>query len=261
MPSPFPGMDPYLEGYLWSDFHHRFATQISDQLADFLKPRYVARLTTRMVKDHIDPAELGIFYPDVEVVKPQQPQPAIDWALRLGQAAVAVPPGLVLPAPIIIDVPIVSVEIQDARGGTLVTSIEILSPVNKREPGFTEYQLKRERVLGGGASLLELDFLRRGRRPVEAKLPNEPFFIFLTRAKQGRLEVGPVSLRQPLPIVPVPLRKPDPDIPLDLATAFAVIYDRAVYDLSIDYRDKSDVPLSPDDAAWADELLRKTGKR
>ncbi len=44
MPSPFPGMDPYLEGYLWPDVHHRLATQISDQLMPMLRPRYVARV-------------------------------------------------------------------------------------------------------------------------------------------------------------------------------------------------------------------------
>lgn len=44
MPSPFPGMDPYLEGYLWPDVHHRLATQISDQLMPMSRPRYVARI-------------------------------------------------------------------------------------------------------------------------------------------------------------------------------------------------------------------------
>jgi hypothetical protein len=29
MPSPFPGMDPYLESYLWPDVHQRLATKIS----------------------------------------------------------------------------------------------------------------------------------------------------------------------------------------------------------------------------------------
>ncbi len=28
MPSPFPGMDPYLEGYLWLDVHQSLASQI-----------------------------------------------------------------------------------------------------------------------------------------------------------------------------------------------------------------------------------------
>lgn len=32
MPSPFPGMDPYLEGEEWVDVYQRFATAISDHL-------------------------------------------------------------------------------------------------------------------------------------------------------------------------------------------------------------------------------------
>lgn len=44
MPSPFPGMDPYLEGYVWPDVHHSLASQIRDQLNPHLRPRYVARI-------------------------------------------------------------------------------------------------------------------------------------------------------------------------------------------------------------------------
>ena len=36
MPSPFPGMDPFIETYEWSDFHHRLMTYISDDLMDRL---------------------------------------------------------------------------------------------------------------------------------------------------------------------------------------------------------------------------------
>lgn len=32
MPSPFPGMDPYLEGHLWPDVHNSLAYLISVQL-------------------------------------------------------------------------------------------------------------------------------------------------------------------------------------------------------------------------------------
>ena len=51
MPSPFLGMDPYLEGYLWPDVYHRLATEISRQLTPLLKPRYVARLEIYVFKD------------------------------------------------------------------------------------------------------------------------------------------------------------------------------------------------------------------
>ena len=63
MPSPFPGMDPYLEGYLWPDVHHRLATQISDQLMPLVWPRYVARIEIQVVSDDAPEAEIGIMYP------------------------------------------------------------------------------------------------------------------------------------------------------------------------------------------------------
>lgn len=37
MPSPFPGMDPYLEGYLWPDVHHRLASEIARQLGKMVR--------------------------------------------------------------------------------------------------------------------------------------------------------------------------------------------------------------------------------
>lgn len=43
MPSPFPGMDPYLENPAWwQDFHHRFITYAAEALFPTLRPRYRA---------------------------------------------------------------------------------------------------------------------------------------------------------------------------------------------------------------------------
>ena len=36
MPSLFPGMDPYLEGEMWQEFHDRLVNQISAQLMPLL---------------------------------------------------------------------------------------------------------------------------------------------------------------------------------------------------------------------------------
>jgi hypothetical protein len=65
-------MDPYLEGYLWPGVHHRLATQISDQLMPLLRPKYVARIEIHMVTDETPEAEIGIMYPDVEIVQTYQ---------------------------------------------------------------------------------------------------------------------------------------------------------------------------------------------
>jgi hypothetical protein len=44
MPSPFPGMDPYIEDYEWSDFHVSFHAVLSEILGPIIRPNYVSRL-------------------------------------------------------------------------------------------------------------------------------------------------------------------------------------------------------------------------
>src|SRR5258708_34408679 len=45
MPSPFPGMDPFIEDpQIWSDFYNNLASEIQGQLNAVIQPRYVARL-------------------------------------------------------------------------------------------------------------------------------------------------------------------------------------------------------------------------
>src|SRR5688500_13992178 len=109
MPSPFSGMDPYLEGYLWPDVHHRLATQISDQLMPLLRPKYVARLDIHMVTDATPEAEIGIMYPDVEIVRTSQrsDQPPV-WPR-------GTPGGEALPSsmtPVTVSVPLLEFEVR-----------------------------------------------------------------------------------------------------------------------------------------------------
>jgi hypothetical protein len=68
-------------------------------------------------------------------------------------------------------------------------------------------------------------------------------------------DVWPISLRQPLPVLPIPLLRPDPAVPLDIGQALRTAYQRARYDLRIDYGQPPDPPLSSEDAAWAANLL------
>ena len=68
MPSPFPGVDPYLEGYLWPDVHNALAAKLRQLLTPLLRPRYTARLAIYMVEDIAPESEIGIMYPDVEVL-------------------------------------------------------------------------------------------------------------------------------------------------------------------------------------------------
>jgi hypothetical protein len=53
----------------------------------------------------------------------------------------------------------------------------------------------------------------------------------------------------------VPLKAGDPDVPLELQVAFTTVYDRARYDLSLNYDLDLQPPLGDDDAAWVRGLL------
>lgn len=262
MRSPFPGIDPYLEGYLWPDVHNALASKIRQQLTPKLRPRYTARLEVYVVEDSLPESEIGILYPDVEVMRVRQRGEAVANAAPsttpASPASVSVTPApLTLPVFQPVPVRLVNVEIRDTAQNVLVTCIEILSPVNKREPGLTAYRQKRQRLYQAGVHLIELDFLRRGTRPfAHPRLPDVSYAIALTRAGSGVMDVWPLRLQDSLPIIPVPLRSPDPDVPLELPQVMADIYDEAAYDLSIDYSQPPPPPaLSEADALWLQKLL------
>lgn len=73
MASPFPGMDPHLEGEMWQEFHETLASEIRAQLLPQLRPKYVALLAKRYVIDRpsvsiLDlPPEQRIIYPDIQI--------------------------------------------------------------------------------------------------------------------------------------------------------------------------------------------------
>lgn len=253
MPSPFPGMDPFLEGYLWPDVHNALANKIRQILAPRLRPRYVVRIEIYVVEDTAPESEIGIMYPDVEVMlsQPANP-PALDLPSGPAAPTRATPATLTIPVFDPIEVRVPTVEIRDVASNQLVTCIEILSPVNKREPGLAIYRQKRQRLYHAGVHLLEIDLLRRGTRPLmHPRVPETAYLIALTRAQSGTTAIWPLGLRDALPDVPVPLHTPDDDSVLELGSALAAIYDEAGYDLSIDYQDQAPPPpLSADDVVW-----------
>lgn len=256
MPSPFPGMDPYLEGELWTTVHSQLAAEIARQLAPKIAPRYVARTEKRFVisaPDDLQEAEISI-YTDVAVRTAKAGQSPKRAAAR---AVVEAP--LLVPTLMEEKAPHYWVEIRDAKRRTLVTAIELLSPFNKRGQGRSEYLRKRDALLISPAHLIEIDFLRKGRRlPMGRKLPEAEYFVFLSRAGQRPITgVWPVRLQDPLPEIPIPLRNGDADALLDLQKALENVYDFLRYDLDIDYRRPPDVPFTKSEAARAVSYLRR----
>lgn len=256
MPNPFPGMDPYLEGDLWTSVHTDLTAEIARQLAPKVRPKYVTRSARRIVLTTPDPTELPPErLPDVSVLESGTAPPA-------GRESVRAAP-LVLDALTPVSIPQTTVEIRDAAGNRLVTAIEVLSPTNKRGGGRREYLRKRRDLLAGPAHLIEVDLIRVGRRfPVARELPAAPYFVFLSRAlRRSQVEVWPIRFDESLPTVPVPLLPGDADVPLDLQAALATVSTIFGYDETIDYRRPPRGPLSPEEAVGIEERLRQVGRR
>ena len=262
MPSPFPGMDPYIEDpKVWSDFHNDLAGEIRARLNQSIQPRYIARLTPYVTYEMIEIGEKRGVYPDVAIWQPQPPAEPF-----------AAPVAVIAPAPvesvITLEFPLrlLSVEIRQVDTMELVTAIEILSPVNKK-PGhdaYHDYRRKRRELLRSEANLIEIDFLRGGERmPLDRPVPRAPYYVLLSRVeRRPRVAVWPLHFQDALPTIPVPLREPDPDVPLALGAVVASVYERGGYATLIDYKQNPPMPtLTDSETTWLDAHLRKHGLR
>lgn len=248
MPSPFPGMNPYLEQpALWPDFHAKFLVETAERLVSMVRPRYFV-LLERHVFVQEPPGEPTTvrLRPDVLIATPRRGE---HGGVAIAEAA----------APVHVEhlaqeVERVSyLEIRDAASGEVVTIVELLSPTNKREDRLT-YLARREKVLGSAVHLVEIDLLRGGRAMPEAKRPPCAYSVLVSHA-DGRPRAGfwPIQLRERLPEVPVPLRDPDPPAKVDLQAILHRVYDVSAYEDFI-YRGRPEPPLDPEDAAWAESL-------
>ena len=87
------------------------------------------------------------------------------------------------------------------------------------------------------------------------------YCVMVCRSYQRpEVELWPMELREPLPKIPIPLRQTESDVVLDLQAVFDQAYVNGRYD-DTDYTLAPKPPLSADDAAWADALLREKGRR
>lgn len=245
-------MDPYLEGYLWPDVHNELASALKALLVPVIAPKYVARIDLYTREDVSPETEVGIMYPDVELLLRsdvvREPGVGIDAVTK---------PTVVLAeiAPVEINIPVV--EIRDAAQSRLITAIEILSPVNKKQPGLDAFRQKRRRLHDSGVHLLEIDLLRRGSRVLaHPHLPHTHYIASLWRAGTQQTDVWAFNWQDRLPVLPVPLAAPHADVALDLKKALDAIYARSRYDLSINYRSAPPPPAFPvAELQWMQTIL------
>jgi hypothetical protein len=260
MPSPFPGMDPYLEEPgLWPDVHHGLISQIQAQLNQRLRPKYHVRVEERVyISDENDPGR-EVIIPDLRIADAERDETR-DWAaeeMAAGYVAVAEP--VVLTTLIDDEIHEPFLEVIDRQERLVVAVIEILSPTNKvsGSRGRASYLEKRQEVMASPSHLVEIDLLRAGVAiHTRELLPPADYYVHVSRkAQRPKGIVWPILLTQRLPVISIPLRPEDPDVPLDLQEVLNTAYDRAAYDLAIDYRREPVPPLTESQQRWAQTLL------
>ena len=150
------------------------------------------------------------------------------------------------------------IEIRDTAHNKLVTAIEILSPVNKRNPNLIDYRNKIADLHRSGVHILEIDLLRRGTRPFTSKKQASHYQMMLLRAGTNNAAYWSVNVQDKLPVLPVPLITPDADVVLELGKALDIIFERGMYHLSMDYsKDPPQPVFSENDKAFIQGIIQK----
>ena len=261
MAYPFPGMNPYLEDpELWPGVHGRLIVAIADYLSPQLRPKYFVAIEERIYQTTGDD-KLLVGIPDVIV---QNSQTAINP--KIPNIAVATP--AVQPKTVTVPIPEIVkeryLEVRKVATKEVVTVIEILSPKNKRTgEGRNAYDNKRQRVLGSLTHLVEIDLLRVGEPMlVFGDGTQNDYRILVSRGEnRPQSDLYAFNLQDVIPLFPLPLRTEDSEPLVDLQSLLAGIYDRASYDLIIDYSQQPVPALSEVDAAWANTLLQENDLR
>jgi len=259
MPSPLPGMDPFLESQgFWQDFHTSLLTYCREVVNALLPVHYVALIEERIsLVDLTGEARLG-FRPDVSIVREER---VTATPRDQGSVATLEPVAVPLARKDLDEVPERWIEIKRLPDLALVTVIELLSPTNKSGLGRGQYLQKRRELLDQPVHLVEIDLLLRGQRlPMGGPLPPGDYYAFVSRAaSRESSDVYAWSIRRALPAIPIPLSPPDPDLSLDLATVVARAYDQGRYHRLIHYADPLDLPLNAEDQNWLRTLVPLPG--
>ena len=164
MPSPFPGVDPYIEAQgRWQDFHHGLLAYFRDSLNGFLPDAYVALVEESMRLVREPGGTVARPRPDASIARDL-------FTTRERRGAVAVlelerelePVSIPLRTGVVEEVRESWIEILKLPELSLVTVLEVLSPTNKAGAGRVEYLEKRDSLIARPVHIVELDLLIAG---------------------------------------------------------------------------------------------------
>jgi hypothetical protein len=227
MPSPFPGMDPYLEDdKLWPTFQHQLVHCLYQILLPGLMDRYRARIAQR---HYIN--EQALF---TSVVRDEHHEQLI--------------------------------EIRQRSDGKLITLIDVASPANKTTSGGRQaYLEKRREGRSSNSNLVEIDLVLQGQPMLDYAregLPEWDYAVTVTRSTQPeRYEIYTATLEKRLPRFRMPLASDDRDTVVDLQAAFVRAFDQGSFAEQIDYEKDPSTRLSDANKIWLDERLRTAKRR
>lgn len=228
MPSPLPGMDPFLEhSKLWPPFHRHMVAAVYQTLLPGLVDRYRARVATRSYT-----SDVVLF---TSVTKEQHDEEFI--------------------------------EIRSRTDGRLVTLVEVVSIGNRTTTaGRSAYQVTRTAAQAERAGVVEFDLLTQGKPAIDfdrSTLPQHDHTVTVTRGgTPDRYEIYTSGVRRRLPKFKLPLAADDRDTVLDLQLAFARAYETGQFEKIINYTGilPPDVKLSDEDRQWVTEQVNPTSK-
>ncbi|MGB3652972.1 MAG: DUF4058 family protein, partial [Rivularia sp. (in: cyanobacteria)] len=245
MSNPFPGMNPYLENpELWPEVHSWIIIAIAESLVSQLRPKYRVAVEKR-VYQMTDENTILVGIPDVSVSSSSTKVPE-----NSSNIAVASPPAK--PVNVTLSMPEEVregyLEVREVGTGEVVTIIEVLSPKNKRAgEGRNAYQKKRQKILTSLSHLVEIDLLRSGNpMPIlENKQFKSTYSILVSRSEyRPQAELYPFELQEAIPEFPLPLRQGDRETIVNLQELINGVYERAGFDMAIDYTCEPVPPLT-----------------
>jgi hypothetical protein len=263
MPSPFPGMDPFLEHpFFFPDLHASLIYCIRQSLQRLLPAPYYAVLNERLWVELSDRQ----IEPDVDVLHEGPAQP-------LESSALSATATIDLAQPILIPIThderretFVEIVTRTDLNERIVTTIELLSLTNKTpgEHGRELYLRKQKEVIDAKINLVEIDLLRDGEhttalppRKLRRKAGPYDYHICVAGADDcTKRRAYPIRMVDRLPKIEIPLLLGDPGVKLDLQGAFDRAYEDGPFQRRVHYElDRIVPPLTAAQAAWAAQRL------
>jgi len=221
MPSPFPGMDPFLENAkVWPEFQHLLVTCLYQALLPGLVDRYRARVGQRHYF-----IEQALF---TSVVREEHTEEFI--------------------------------EIRQRGADRLVTLVEVVSPASKTTGVGRQLYLDHWVLCKtGGANIVEIDLVLQGQPPRGFSPHTQAEGEYAVTVSRANRQESPEAfgLQRALPRFRLPLAGDDRDMVVELHVIFNRAYDLGGFSGNIDYKIAPVPTLHDPDRQWLDTLLKK----